>query len=585
MSESAAELSTGQVFAGWRVERELARGGMGVLYLAHHPRLPRTDVIKVLSPWLSANGRFRERFLREAERMSTLSHPHVMPIHDSGEAADGTLYLVMPYIAGGDLRSLLRQQGALEPRRAAALVGQVAAALDAAHRIGVVHRDVKPENVLLASMEPDDADHALLTDFGISREEVATNTLTATGELLLTPAYAAPEQVLGKATDSRADQYALACILYELLTGTAPYVDEVPVVMLMAHLQEKTPQIAELYGLPAAIDDVIGRAMAKAPEERYTSCREMAKAAAAALGESVTVPSAMPSAMPSNAPSGSPGRPTPPRNPPAVSLPGLTPASTHEPTEAFAAEGLAPETVVPRSQPPAGPPPAAPPPYQPPPPPYQPTPAYQPPYYGGGPQPRKSRKGLWIGIAAAVVVAGAGAGVAVALTSGSSSKPAPEYQALLARLPSNVQPSCDDTTAQLGKEAPFVIARARCTATDGGRRFYIFYRALNGDAATMQRYRDSGLGLTTARYSAGNCKTLTSAGSSAVGTRGYSELVNDGQLAGAVWCDRDGTLFYLPATTPDGKPPIMTKSQPIAGQPSATPEQRYADLVAVAAKG
>ncbi len=257
VSEPVTVLSPGQVFAGWRIERELARGGMGVLYLAHHPRLPRTDVIKVLSPLLSSDQRFRERFLREVTRMSTLSHPHLMTIHDSGEAPDGTLYLVMPYIAGGDLRALLKAGGPLPPARAAKLVSQLGAALDAAHRVGVVHRDVKPENVLLASVEPDDSDHALLTDFGISREDMATNTLTATGELLLTPAYASPEQVLGGTVDARADQYALACILYELLTGAPPFRNDVQVVMLMAHVQEPIPKIAARLGLAPAIDEVI----------------------------------------------------------------------------------------------------------------------------------------------------------------------------------------------------------------------------------------------------------------------------------------------------------------------------------------
>ncbi|MCW2546091.1 MAG: serine/threonine protein kinase, partial [Mycobacterium sp.] len=171
VSGVAPELLTGQLFAGWRVERELARGGMGVLYVAHHPRLPRTDVIKVLTPNLTADQRFRERFLREADRMSTLSHPHVMPIHDSGESPDGTLYLVMPFIAGGDLRGLLHRSGRLDPARAVRLIAQLGAALDAAHRVGVIHRDVKPENVMLSSVEPDEADHVLLTDFGISREQ------------------------------------------------------------------------------------------------------------------------------------------------------------------------------------------------------------------------------------------------------------------------------------------------------------------------------------------------------------------------------------------------------------------------------
>ena len=186
-------------------------------------------------------------------------------------------------------------------------------------------------------------------------------------------------------------------------------------------------------------------------------------------------------------------------------------------------------------------------------------------------------------VAGLVVLGGAGAGVAVAVSGGGSSKPSSDYEALVARLPSQVRPNCDDTTSQLGSERPFVIARARCTSTVGGRKFFIFYRALNGDAATMQRYRDNGLGLTNVRYSPGDCSTFTTTDPSQQGTHGFAELVNNGQLAGAVWCDKDGTLFYLPATTPSGKAPIITKSQPIAGQPSSTPQQRFSDLGAVAA--
>ncbi len=383
MSEPVTVLSPGQVFAGWQIERELARGGMGVLYLGRHPRLPRTDVIKVLSPLLSNDQRFRERFLREVTRMSTLSHPHLMTIHDSGEAADGTLYLVMPYVAGGDLRALLKQGGPLPPARAAKIVSQIAAALDAAHRVGVVHRDVKPENVLLASVEPDDSDHALLTDFGISREDMATNTLTATGELLLTPAYASPEQVLGQTVDARADQYALACILYELLTGEPPFRNDVQVVMLMAHVQEPIPKLAPRLGLPPAIDEVIARGMAKAPGDRFPSCRALAQAASAALGVSADVQRDSADIRET--------RPAPPPSPPA--------------------------------QPPAAPMPPPGPPMSPG---YQqaPGPAATP-HLPGGPaqQPKRGKRRLLIALLAVIVAAGAGIGIV--LGTGSKSKGSP----------------------------------------------------------------------------------------------------------------------------------------------------------------
>jgi serine/threonine protein kinase len=277
-------LLPGQIYAGWLIERELASGGMGVIYLGQHPRLPRTDVIKVLKPVLSNDPRFRERFLAEANRMSALSHPNVMPIHDSGQAEDGSLYLVMPYVTGGDLRQLLNA-GVLPPLRASRLISQLASALDAAHRIGVVHRDVKPENVLLAVRDTRDADHAILTDFGISRETAVPTTLTATGELLLTPAYAAPEQALGKPVDARTDQYALGCVLVELLTGKPPYGGGAPLAVLMAHVQQPVPTIAARLKVPIELDRVLERALAKDPENRYSDCREFAGAVAQVLGQ------------------------------------------------------------------------------------------------------------------------------------------------------------------------------------------------------------------------------------------------------------------------------------------------------------
>ncbi len=519
VSESAAELSSGQSFAGWRIERELARGGMGVLYLAHHPRLPRTDVIKVLSPSLSANQRFRERFLREANRMSSLSHPHVMPIHDSGEAPDGTLYLVMPYIAGGDLRGLLQETGRLAPDRAARLIAQLAAALDAAHRVGVVHRDVKPENVMLASVEPDESDHALLTDFGISRAEMSSTTLTATGELLLTPAYAAPEQVLGGSIDARADQYALACILYELLTGRPPYLNEAPVAMLMAHVQEPPPQLAKLLGLPLAIDDVLGRAMAKKPELRYPSCREMAKAALAVLA------------------------------------PGTPMAAT---------AGLR-ETL------PAFPPrPGSPPPQ---------------PYDGGssGPPRRRRRRGLVIVAAAIVVLAAAGAVVGLT-TGGGTKKPIAPYDALLTRIPQDVRGSCKNNISSLTPNSrPFVVAKIACNRTIDGRQLSVTYRAVAGDTAAVTTYRTM-LGLGGSNHSPGNCMTFVSTDPNSHGTKGFGQIVQTSSLAGGVWCDMDGTLWYLQSTPARGHPVTITEVHTSAGNAQEQAPRRFSDLEAVAPK-
>ncbi len=544
VSEPATELSSGQVFAGWRIERELARGGMGVLYLAHHPRLPRIDVIKVLSPLLSTDQRFRERFLREVTRMSTLSHPHLMTIHDSGEAEDGTLYLVMPFVSGGDLRALLKQGGPLPPARAAKLVSQLAAALDAAHRVGVVHRDVKPENVLLASVEPDDSDHALLTDFGISREDMASNTLTATGELLLTPAYASPEQVLGRMVDARADQYALACILYELLTGEPPYRNDVQVIMLMAHVQEPIPRVAGRFGLPPAIDDVIARGMAKSPQERFPNCRALAQAATAALGVSADV------ARP-----GVDVRET---------LPAPTPAAYPPPAQP------PPPAVYPPA--PAGPSPT--------------------PFFPGvpSPQPKRTKRRALIALLTLVVVAAGAAAAAVILGTGSkgsnassSTQASADFTALLARVPQNVRGSCKDISSRLPADVTSSVqVLTDCETTVNGSAVTINYRTLKGDDAAIKRYRTVHLGLGGVHHSPGNCVTFASTDPTHQGTHGFAQAVNQPPLVGALWCDTNGTLWYLQSSPASGNLPMMTTVIPRGTVTLADAAQRYANLAAVA---
>jgi serine/threonine protein kinase len=562
VSEPVTVLSPGQLFAGWRIERELARGGMGVLYLAHHPRLPRTDVIKVLSPLLSNDQRFRERFLREVTRMSTLSHPHLMTIHDSGETEDGMLYLVMPFVAGGDLRALLKKGGPLPPPRAAKLVSQLGAALDAAHRVGVVHRDVKPENVLLASVEPDDSDHALLTDFGISREDMAANTLTATGELLLTPAYASPEQVLGQTVDARADQYALACILYELLSGEPPFRNDVQVVMLMAHVQEPIPRLAARLGLPPAIDEVIARGMAKSPQERYPNCRALAQAATAALGvtaeikhQDVDLRETLPTPPPHS----------PPHSPPVASAPQQT-FVTHPP---------------------------APPGYQ-----QAPGPAGTPFFPGVPPhQPKRGKRRLLIALLAVIVAAGVGVGVVLGTggskgsgTGAASSSPsstsgqAPAaFTALLDRVPQNIRSSCTDITAKVAAPAqPFVATLADCHTTVGGESVIIDYRTLHGDAAAIKHYRTDLLGLGGTHHSPGNCQTFDSTDPTHQGTRGFAQAINQPPLVGELWCDTDGTLWYLQSSPGAGQLPIMTEVRAASGGGHAGAEARYANLVTIA---
>jgi serine/threonine-protein kinase len=264
-------------FLGYRPEELIGQGGMGVVYRARDLRLKRIVALKVMAPELAADERFRERFAREAELAMSLEHPNVVPIHDAGEL-DGRLYLVMRLVEGTDLRALLREQGALEPRRALAIVAQVANALDAAHAKGLVHRDVKPSNVLL-----DHDEHVYLADFGLTRSFGSTS--STDGPSVGTPAYLAPEQIEGQEIDGRADVYSLGCLLYECLTGAPPFAGSSRLAVAWAHLEEEPPAVTERRGdLAPAIDGVVRKAMAKDPDDRYATCGELATAAEAALG-------------------------------------------------------------------------------------------------------------------------------------------------------------------------------------------------------------------------------------------------------------------------------------------------------------
>src|SRR5262245_19097523 len=217
MSRLQAEMQVGAEFIGYRIEELLGRGGMGVVYRAYDLRLKRTVAIKFVTPELASDNGFRERFERETELAMSLEHPNVVPIHDAGDV-DGRLYLAMRLVAGTDLRKLLRDEGELEPSRVVAICSQVANALDTAHARGLVHRDVKPSNVLL-----DEGEHVYLADFGLTRRLEDQGALPGDGRSVGTPAYLAPEQIEGKQVDGRADVYALGCLLFECLTGSVPY--------------------------------------------------------------------------------------------------------------------------------------------------------------------------------------------------------------------------------------------------------------------------------------------------------------------------------------------------------------------------
>ena len=274
-----ADLDTGSEFAGCRIEGVLGRGGMGVIYRATELRLGRSVALKLIATEQASDPEVRERFEREARMTASIEHPNVVPVYGAGEE-DGHLYLIMRYVPGTDLHHLLRTEGRLAPARAASIIAQVADALDAAHTAGLVHRDVKPANVLIGG------DHAYLSDFGITRVQSAETRITDSGNWIGTVDFMAPEHLCGEPTDARADVYALGCVLYTALTGTPPYRRTTVPATITAHLHEPPPRPSETPGVPVAFDAVIARALAKEPADRYPSAGDLGRAArAAAVGE------------------------------------------------------------------------------------------------------------------------------------------------------------------------------------------------------------------------------------------------------------------------------------------------------------
>jgi tRNA A-37 threonylcarbamoyl transferase component Bud32 len=271
----------GAIFAGYTIERQLGQGGMGAVYLARHPRLPRLLALKLLNEELFSDNELRARFEREADLVAQLEHPNIVTVFDRGAEA-GRLWISMQYIDGVDAATI--DPVTLPPERAVYIVAETAAALDFAHHKGVLHRDVKPANILLAKAS-DNQQRVYLTDFGIARVvDDAANRLTRTGSFTATLAYASPEQLTGARMDGRADQYSLACTLYLLLSGTAPFESVHPAAVIQGHLQQQPPPVSLARpGLPAALDAVLARAMAKRPADRFASCAEFADAARQAL--------------------------------------------------------------------------------------------------------------------------------------------------------------------------------------------------------------------------------------------------------------------------------------------------------------
>ena len=272
----------GTELAGFRIERQLGRGGMGVVYLAHQIRYDRKVALKVLAPELASDEGFRERFEQEWRSAAKLEHPNIVPIYEAGDA-DGVLYIAMRYVDGTDLGALLAREGRLTQERAVGIVSQVSAALDAAHAQGLVHRDVKPGNILLAAGAEGENEHVYLTDFGVAKQ-TRTAGLTRTGFFLGTIDYAAPEQIESKEIDGRTDVYALGCVLYQCLTGSLPYEKDSEIAVLYAHLNDPPPRPSErLPELSSPFDAVVAKALAKSPDDRYATCRDLSTGARAAL--------------------------------------------------------------------------------------------------------------------------------------------------------------------------------------------------------------------------------------------------------------------------------------------------------------
>jgi hypothetical protein len=265
------------------LERQIGHGGMAVVFRARDTQLGRPVALKIMAPSVASDDEFRQRFVRESRAAAAVDDPHIIPVFEAGESA-GVLFIAMRYVAGGDVRSLLARHGPLSVDRAASILVSVASALDAAHAAGLVHRDVKPGNMLM-DVRTGRPDHVYLADFGLTKATSGAVSLTGTGRFLGTADYSAPEQIGGRHVDGRADQYALACAAVEMLTGETPFPFENVMAVLTAHMSKPPPPLsARRHGLPAELDAILGRALAKSPSDRYRSCGDFTAAFQRAAG-------------------------------------------------------------------------------------------------------------------------------------------------------------------------------------------------------------------------------------------------------------------------------------------------------------
>jgi serine/threonine protein kinase len=285
------EFSVGEVFAGHRIEGVAGQGGMGVVYRATDLRLKRTVALKLIAPRFAEDPEFRRRFEQESELAASIRHPNVITIYSAGEA-EGSLYITMELVEGTDLKEVISYYGGLDPAFAARVVAQVAGALDAAHAHGLIHRDVKPANILLS--QEDGEYHAYLTDFGLTKRMVGgegQTGLTQAGSFVGTLDYIAPEQLKGDPVDARTDVYSLACVFFQSLTGQVPYPRDTEPAKMWAHVGEPPPHVNQAVPqLPPELDRVVQSGMAKDKESRFQSAGQLGEAALAAAGVQEGVP-------------------------------------------------------------------------------------------------------------------------------------------------------------------------------------------------------------------------------------------------------------------------------------------------------
>jgi serine/threonine protein kinase len=525
--------------AGYRIEARVGRGGMGEVYRAVQLNLGRRVALKILAPELAADDRFRRRFLRESRIAASIDHPSIIPIYETGEDG-GLLYIAMRYVDGPDLATVLRREGRLDPTRALAILTQVASALDAAHEHGLVHRDVKPANILLAPGPAGTPSHSYLCDFGLIKQvdsEQVASALTATDQFVGTIPYVAPEQIEGKALDGRTDVYALGCVLFHCLTGSVPFDGANDVEVVFAHLGKPPPSVSERHrGLPASMDAVIARAMAKAKEDRWPTCTALVAAlraeapthgAAPAGGDPGAATQALNQIQPADDPTAwSPAPPVPDRRPapqapdrhPPPRVPERRPpirvTDRRPPPPPVPAAGAATEVFVPAAAAPgpaeAGPGPAAP---------GRPPPADRAP---------RSRGRRWLTLAAAVVLP-VGAYLAAVEVIGRTKEPQVAATPTTVRQASPKPATCRWTRPEVGspaRSAPLAAIRAHMgwtdrfvvdemrswTGSDGNWRWYVKAhqegtpsrrgRWLVGQQEDGQRLVLATAGFTTKGYSA-----------------------------------------------------------------------------------